>query len=209
MIITWYGQSCFKVQTKDISFYIDPFDKSIGLRPPQGSADLVMISHEHYDHNNVQAFKDVGFLINTPGEYAVKGLNIIGIESSHGAEADVKNTIYTINAEDINLCHLGDLGEILSDEQLEKIGNVDILFIPVGEKFTLSVHDIAKVISAIEPKIIIPMHYKIEGLNIDLESIDKFIKEIGLNPEKDSKLAIKSKDLEGNEKMRLVVLEKV
>lgn len=208
MIINWYGQSCFRIQTKDIIIYTDPFDKNIGLRPPQGHADVVTISHDHYDHNNVVAFKDVDFLINTPGEFALKGLNIQGIDSLHNDKGE-KNTIFIIDAEDLRICHLGDLGEVLSDEQVEKIGNVDILFVPVGEKVTLGVHNLMKVISEIEPRIIIPMHYKIEGLEIDLETVDKFVKEIGVGADTDSKLTIKKKDIDENQSMKLLILQKI
>lgn len=209
MIITWYGQSCFKIQTKDIVLFTDPFDKKIGLRPPQGKADVITVSHDHYDHNNVAAFKEPDFIIDTPGEFALKEINIQGIESFHDKEGKEKNTIFTIEAEEIRICHLGDLGTILSDEQVEKIGNIDILFVPVGEKVTLSMHDLMKVISEIEPKIVVPMHYKIPGLSVDLEKEDKFIKEIGITPVKDNKITIKKKDLEENAPMKVFILDKV
>lgn len=215
MIIQYYGHSCFKITTKpagrgqgDVTIFIDPFDKSIGLRPPQGQADLVLVSHEHFDHNNVEALKGEPTVINIPGEYSVKGVNIIGLSSSHGpaAEPPVSNTAYVLEAEELKICHLGDLGEELSEKQLEEIDGVDVLMVPVGGKYTLNAKQAADLIKKIEPAIIIPMHYKINGSTVDIDDEKRFCAEIGNCPkEKVSKLNIKKKDLEGKN-MEVVVM---
>lgn len=206
MIITWYGHSCFKIQTKpqrgssEVVIFTDPFDKKIGLRPPQGNADIVTVSHSHYDHCNVEALKGNPMIIDAPGEYSKKETQIIGIDSFHdnknGAERG-RNTIFVFESEDLKICHLGDLGHILDEKQLDQIGEIDILMIPVGGVFTVNPREAETTISQLEPKIIIPMHYKIKGLTIDIEDEKKFCDEIGGCPkEKIDKLNIKKKDLD-------------
>lgn len=209
MNIAWYGQSCFKIQSKDITLITDPFDKKIGLRPPYGSANIVTVSHNHSDHNNFQVVKDSPFVVDGAGEYEIKKITIRGINSYHdnqeGRERGL-NTIYVMEMEDIKICHLGDLGQnSLVNGQLEKIGQVDILFVPIGGVSTIDWKSAGTVISQIEPRIIIPMHYKISGAKekvLKLDSADNFCKEYGISP-KDAvnKFSIKKKDLpqEGSE----------
>lgn len=205
MIINWYGQSCFKIQTRpqrgaeEIVIFTDPFDKSIGLKPPQGSADVVLISHNHPDHNNTKALKSDPFVIDAGGEYSVKDVYIEGISSFHDNEQGALrglNNIYTIRSEDITVCHLGDLGHILTEKQIDAIGEVDVLMIPIGGKYTLDSKEAEKVIRQINPKIIIPMHYKVPGLNIELADDTEFAKEIGIEVEKGiKKFSFKASDL--------------
>ncbi len=218
MIIQYYGHSCFKITTKpagrgkdDVAVFFDPFDKSVGLRPPQGQADLVLVSHNHADHNNVEALKGEPYVIDIPGEYSAKGANIIGIASYHddknGAERG-ENTIYVLEAEDLRICHLGDLGSDLSEKQLEKINGIDILMIPIGGgNYTIDGKKAVDIIKKIEPKIIIPMHYKIKGSTVDIDDEKKFCNEIGNCPkEKVSKINIKKKDLEEKD-MEVVLMD--
>ena len=190
-----------------MAIFLDPFDKSVGLRPPQGQADLVVVSHEHEDHNNVSALKGEPAVINIPGEYSVKGINIVGLSSEHGPTKNpVSNTIFILESEDLRICHLGDLGADLDGKQLEEIDGVDILMIPVGGKYTLDGKEAVDLIRKIEPAIVIPMHYKINGSTMDIVDEKKFCAEIGNCPkERVSKLNIKKKDLEGKS-MEVVVM---
>jgi len=217
MNIQYYGHSCFKITTKpagrateDIVIFIDPFDKETGLRPPQGQADLVLVSHEHHDHNNVAALKGDPIVINTAGEYSVKGVNIVGLESFHDnneGQEKGKINIFILETEGFKICHLGDLGCELSAKQLEEIDGVDILFIPVGGKYTLDGKKAAEVARKIEPAIIIPMHYKIAGSTMDITDEKDFCDTIGMCPKESiAKLTLKKKDLE--EKKLDVVLMK-
>jgi L-ascorbate metabolism protein UlaG (beta-lactamase superfamily) len=208
MIIQYYGHSCFKIITKpagrgqeDVTIFLDPFDKAVGLRPPQGSADLVLVTHDHHDHNNVEAIKGEPHIIDIPGEYSVKGVNIVGMKTFHdkkgGAEKGT-NTIYILETEELRVCHMGDLGESLSEKQLEEINGVNILMIPIGGKYTLDGKEAVDIIKKIEPEIVIPIHYKINGSTVDVDDEKKFCKEIGNCPkEKIMKINIKKKDLEG------------
>lgn len=216
MQIQYYGHSCFKITTKpagrgaeDAVIFLDPFDKSIGLRPPQGNANLVLVSHNHPDHNNSAALKGDPHIIDIPGEYSVKGVNIIGINSFHddknGAERG-NNTIYIVETEDLRICHLGDLGCDLTEKQLEMINGVDILMIPIGGKHTLDGEQAVKIAKKIEPAIIIPMHFKMKGLVFDIEDEKKFCSEIGTCPkEKVAKINIKKKDL-AEKKMEVIIM---
>lgn len=194
--INWAGQSCFQISVSNsrdhsANIVIDPFDEKTGLKIPNFSADILLVTHQHYDHNNIKAVKPAcagggaPFLIDGPGEYEVKEVFIKGIPAYHddkeGKEKG-ENTIYTIEAEGLRFCHLGDLGQKqLTDEQLEKIGNVDILMIPVGGEFTISSQDAQRIISQIEPRIIIPMHYELPKLKIKLDDVGKFLKVMGKN----------------------------
>ncbi len=213
MIITWIGHSCFKIQDKvgpdGITLTTDPFDKSVGLKAPNFESDIVTVSHDHYDHNNVKALRGNPFVIDSAGEYDVKGVMVEGVESFHdekeGAERG-KNIIYRIEMDDITVVHLGDLGHALNDKQLEKLVGADILLIPVGGKYTIDAKKAVSVVSQIEPRIVIPMHYKTKELKVDIESADKFIKELGLKPTEEDKLKINKRDLP-QEDMELVVLK--
>ncbi len=207
MNIQYYGHSCFKITTKpagrateDVVFFFDPFNKSVGLKPPFGQANVVFVSHQHRDHNNASILKGDPTILETAGEFAVKGMNVIGFETFHddkeGAERG-KNTVFVIETEELRLCHLGDLGTDLTSEQLSKIGELDILFIPVGGKYTIDGKKAAEIARKIEPKMIIPMHYKIKGSNADLSDEKTFCSEMGNCPkDKVNKITLKKKDLE-------------
>jgi len=215
--ISWAGQSCFQISvsnSKDHSadIVIDPFDEATGLKVPNFSADILLVSHDHHDHNNIKGVKGEPFIISGPGEYEVKEIFIKGIPSFHddkeGKEKG-KNTIYLIEAEGIKFCHLGDLGQkLLTDEQLEKIDGVDVLMIPVGGEYTISSTEAQKIISQIEPKMVIPMHYAIPKLNVKLDELAKFLKTMGEDSAApQDKLTVKSSTLPKDGAMEIVVLQ--
>ncbi|MDP3772466.1 MAG: MBL fold metallo-hydrolase [bacterium] len=212
MIITWYGQACFKIQSGETIIAIDPFAKEIGLTPPRFRSDVALVTHGHPDHANVETLAGEPFLINGPGEYERAGVNVVGIETYHdavrGAERGL-NTIYMLVVEDIHIVHLGDFGEgVLRDETLEAIGEADILMIPVGGVYTIDAEQAARVVKQVEPRIVIPMHYKLPGLTPPLESVERFLKEMGASKaEPQEKLVIKKKDLKDDEsKTHVIVL---
>ncbi len=214
MKITWYGHSLFQIITTprknhQVKIVIDPFEKSIGLRVPKLEADILLITHKHQGHNNIKAVAGNPFVIEDPGEYEVKEIMIQGIPSFHNAsKEEVGNTIYIIESENLKICHLGDFGQKeLSEEQLEKIGDIDILMIPIGGGNTISSKEAAKIMSQLEPKITIPMHYALPKLKTKLDPLSKFLKSFGiksLSPVK--KLSIKKKDLPADE-AKIIVLE--
>ncbi len=190
----------------------DPFDKSIGLTPPRGQAHVVTISHHHYDHDSLDSLAGSNpFMVDGPGEYETKGICILGLVSYHDSKEGKErgaNTIFIIEMEGIRICHLGDLGQKeLSSQQLDQIDNVDILMIPVGGTYTIDAEEAVHIINQIEPKIVIPMHYKTPGLNIKLDGVDLFLKEMGTKKEAVDKLTIKKKDLPQGEETEIVVMK--
>jgi L-ascorbate metabolism protein UlaG (beta-lactamase superfamily) len=206
--IYWAGQSCFEIEvsnSKDHSatIVIDPYDEKTGPKLPNLSADILLVTHDHHDHNNIKGVKGEPFVIQGPGEYEVKGVFVQGIPSFHdnvqGKERGM-NTIYVMEAEDIRFCHLGDLGQKeLTDEQLEKIDGVDVLMIPVGGEYTIDSSSAQKIISQIEPKIVIPMHY---------DDVSKFLKTMGKpSIAAVEKLVLKESTMPKEGAMEIVVLQ--
>jgi L-ascorbate metabolism protein UlaG (beta-lactamase superfamily) len=216
MQIIWKGQSCFQIITSheknsQVTIILDPFGESVGLRVPKLEADVLLITHDHPDHNNIKAVSNNPFLIQGPGEYEIKGVSIQGIPAFHDQASGKERgqiTIYTIESEGLRVCHLGDLGQKeLTDGQVEKIGNVDVLLIPTGGVYTISAKEATGVISQIEPRIVIPMHYHIPKLKMKLDGLDKFLKTMGIkSPEVLNKLSIKKKEIV-EEKTEVVILK--
>lgn len=186
MDIYWYGQACFKVKGKNATIVIDPFDPDfIGLKLPKPSeleADAVLVTHGHKDHSNIDAVPNEAIEVLGPGEYEIKGVSINGIGVFHDGvqgEERGKNTIYHLEMDGLHIVHLGDLGHTLTEDQVQEIGDTDILMVPVGGNYTIDAKMAAEVVSQLEPRIIIPMHYSLPGVKADLEGVDSFLKEMG------------------------------
>jgi L-ascorbate metabolism protein UlaG (beta-lactamase superfamily) len=212
MDIYWYGQACFKIKGKQATALIDPYDPSmLGLKLPKDtSADLVLKTHDHADHSNTDVAGESAVKIAGPGEYEVKGVAVTGVMTYHDKQKGVergKNTVYNLEIEGVNIVHLGDLGQILEEDQLEEIGSVDVLMIPVGGVYTIDAKDAARVVAQLDPKIVIPMHYKLDDLKVDLEPLDNFLKEMSVeNVAPLPKLSITKDKLP--EEMQVIVLSK-
>ncbi len=179
--IRWHGHACWEI-TNDLTLVTDPHDgKSIGIPAPSVAGDIILVSHNHYDHNSVKSVEKDGSKIITDGRKRnISDIDIRGIESYHDEEHGAKrgnNLMYIFTIEGIRFCHLGDLGHELDDDTVEKIGEVDILFIPVGGTFTVDDKQSWNVIDKIKPKIIVPMHYKIGGLSLPIAGIDPFLEQ--------------------------------
>lgn len=183
MEIFWLGQAAFKLKGKGATVIVDPYDPSIGLKWSKLEADIVAVTHDHPDHNNTAGVTGASYVAAGPGEYEIKGVAFTGVPSWHDnkeGEERGRNTIYIFNIDGVKICHLGDLGQHqLTETQLEEIGDVDVLLIPVGGVFTISASEAAKIVAQLDPKIIIPMHYKIPGLSVELEPAEHFLKEMG------------------------------
>lgn len=192
MEIQYLGHSCFRIKGKDAILLTDPYSPQIGLKLAKTSADIVTISHQHYDHDNSAVVigttkRQNPFIISGPGEYEISGVFVYGLASFHDQVKGTKrgtNTIYIINIDGIKLAHLGDLGHRLTDEQLEEVNGVDILFVPVGGKYTIDAQQAVEVVGQIEPRIVIPMHYKVSGLKIDIAPVEEFLKDMGVEETK-------------------------
>ncbi|MBU3925655.1 MBL fold metallo-hydrolase [Patescibacteria group bacterium] len=201
MIITYYGISCFKVQSGETVLAFDPPSKESSFKSPRFQANAVLITNNHKDHNGWENLsskiedKDL-IVLDGPGEYELEGIYIKGIQSAG------QNTIYSLNFEGITLCHMGNFSEKeLRPEIKEAIGEIDILLAPIDGDGVLDAQEAAKISSRLEPSIVIPMHYK------DNKSLKNFLDEFGNGTTKPSdKLTIKKKDLIAG-KIQVVVLE--
>ena len=198
MIINWYGQNCFKiisqkVKNGSVSIIIDPPEKETGIRGPKIDSDILLMTDplRKVDSGN-------HFLIQGAGEYDINGVYIQGVSVS-GTENKI--TAYTIETEDINICHLGFLGQKeLTSDQLEAINNIDILMVPVGGGKSINAEEAIKIMAQIEPKIIIPMNYRTQKTKAKTDGIDNFLKTLGIKSiDFLPKLSVKKKDLSGEE----------
>jgi len=183
MDITWFGQSCFRLRYKAATIITDPFNGDIGLKLPRQKADIVTISHEHPDHNNLKAVSADARVFRGPGEYERAGIFIFGIPTFHdrrNGRDRGRNTAYLIEGDGLSVCHLGDLGHVPTQAQIEQLNALDVLFIPVGGNSTLTAAEAAEVISLLEPKVVVPMHYQLPGLQVKLDPVTKFLKEMGV-----------------------------
>lgn len=212
MDIYWYGHACFKIKGKNTSIIIDPYDPEFtGIKLPKDlSCDIAIKTHDHKDHSNLEILTENPVIVAGPGEYEISGVAINGISVFHdkqnGSERG-KNTIYNISLDNLNIVHLGDLGHVLSETQIEEIGEADILMVPVGGTYTIDAADATQVVAQLEPKIIIPMHYGIEGLKFPLDPPETFLKEMGVeNPESINKLTITKEKLP--EEPQVIILNK-
>jgi len=177
--IRWHGHACWEV-TNDLTVVTDPHDgRSIGIPAPNVTGDIILVSHDHYDHNSVKSVeKEKSKVITDSRKRTISEIEIKGIDSFHDESKGSKrgsNIIFRFVIDGIKFCHLGDLGHELDEETVEKIGDIDILFIPVGGTFTLDSKKSWKVINKIKPKIAIPMHYKIGGLSLPIADIEPFL----------------------------------
>lgn len=214
--IYWYGQSYFKIKGKSSTVVVDPYSTEFtGLKTAKIDANVVCVTHEHEDHNNSSSVSAIGevppFLISGVGEYEIGGVNVVGVASYHDdkkGEERGKNTIYQIVVDGVNIVHLGDLGQKeLTQTQVEMLSGADVLLIPVGGTFTIDAKEAPAIIAQLDPKIIVPMHYKVDGLKFDLLPVDDFLKAMGKeNVEKLPKLSVSADKLP--EEPQVVLLEK-
>jgi L-ascorbate metabolism protein UlaG (beta-lactamase superfamily) len=182
MEITWLGHSCFKIKGSQATVITDPYSPELGYKLGRFNARIVTVSHQHPGHCYVQGIGGQPRVVKGPGEYEISGVLIIGIATFHDGEGGKKrgkNTVYLMEIDEVSVCHLGDLGHVLNPEQVEEIDNVDVLLLPVGGVSTINASKAAEVVRQLEPKAVIPMHYKTPALKRELEPVEQFLKEIG------------------------------
>ncbi len=204
MQIQYFGLSSFKITTKEATIITDPFHKDSGLTPPRGAADILMLSEKNSKkYSAVSGVSGEPFLVSDPGEYDIKGVSIAGIPLK---QENGYVTVFLIESEDIrilNLTHIKDWN--IKEDELESLGEIDILLLPVGGNTVFSASQAAKVVNEIEPKIVIPSEYKMPDLIFDLDGVEKFVKEMGGKKEEMEKLTVKKKELT-EEGTKLVIL---
>ena len=177
------GHSCFRIKGSHTTVITDPYSPNSGYSLGKQTARIVTISHQHPEHSFVSGIGGEPRQVKGPGEYEIGGVMIVGMPTFHDAEKGKtkgKNTIYLIEIDDITVCHLGDLGHVLTAEQAEELGNIDVLLVPVGGVSTINASKAAEVVRQLEPKIVMPMHYKTLMLKRELEPVDKFLTEMGV-----------------------------
>lgn len=184
MEITWLGHSCFRLRGRDVAIVIDPPDRTTGYALPKLTADVVLVSHDHPGHNNAAAVAGAARVLNGPGEYEIKGVPIVGVQTTHDGEGGRRrgrNVAWIAHIDDVNVCHLGDLGAPLNSEQAEALGTVDVLLVPVGGHNTINAAQAAEVVTLLEPKIVVPMHYQTEARRAEtaLDGVEGFLREQG------------------------------
>lgn len=183
MDINWLGHSCFKIKGAQVTVITDPYSPDLGYSLGEPAAKIITVSHQHAGHSYVQGIGGEPKLVAGPGEYEISGVLIIGITTFHDDENGTrsgKNTAYLIEIDGITICHLGDLGHVLTSGQVEEMDNVDVLLLPVGGASTIDAAMAAEVVRQLEPKAVVPMHYQTEALKGKLEPVDGFLKEMGV-----------------------------
>lgn len=181
MIIEWLGHSCFLFTTNQGTRIItDPFDEKVGYPLPRLQADIVTVSHHHFDHDSVHLLSGQPQIFEGVGTHVVRDVTLRGISAFHDHEQGEKrglNTIFTFDIEGLHLAHLGDLGHPLDEERFQLLGRIDILFLPVGGFYTIDVTEAAEIVSQINPRIAIPMHYKYnDSIQLPIANIQGFLK---------------------------------
>ena len=183
MEITWLGHSCFRIKGKDAIVITDPCHPSLGYTLGKLQADIVTLSHFHPGHSYSEAITSEFKEIRGPGEYELKGIFITGIATFHDSDRGDKlgkNTVYVLEMDGVTLCHMGDLGHLPASQLMEAIGDVDVLFLPVGGVSTIAGSTAAEIVRHLSPKIVIPMHYKTSAEVKDFEPVDRFLKELSI-----------------------------
>ncbi len=178
MRIVWHGHSCFEIAGRS-TVVVDPHDgKSLGIKAPSARADIVLITHEHFDHNCARVIRGEFTTIREPGKRELKGVRILGLPAHHDdarGEKRGKVTIFRFVMDGFTFCHCGDLGEDLAEEQVRSIGEVDFLFVPVGGVFTLDGAEARRLVERISPRVAVPMHFRYGGLSLSIQTVDGFL----------------------------------
>ena len=183
MRIKWLGHACFLLTSENGTRVVtDPFDKTVGYAAPAVEADIVTTSHNHFDHNHVSVVRGDFIIIDGAGSFSEKGINITGVSAFHDENKGAKrgaNIIYRYDIDGVKVCHCGDLGHVLSPEQVSEIGEADVLLIPVGGTYTLDAAGASEVVRQLRAAVTIPMHYKTPAINFPIDGVDKFLAAAG------------------------------
>ena len=182
MDITWMGHSCFRFRSDELTVITDPYPESIGLEFPEQKPILATVSHPHINHSCEDKLGNSPRVLKGPGEYELAGIYITGIMTPRGEDdpPDKRNTAYLFEIENLRVCHLGDVSSKLLPKQVQEISPLDILLAPVGGVCTIGVAGIAEMIRALSPRVVIPMHHRVPGLQVELNPVDDFLREMGI-----------------------------
>jgi L-ascorbate metabolism protein UlaG (beta-lactamase superfamily) len=210
MEITWLGRSCFRIRAKEATVVTDPYDnKTTGYTLGRPTADIVTVSHSDPAHSNVDGVGGTPKAIEGPGEFEIAGASIIGVTTYRGKEKTIesgRNIAFVIELEELRVGHLGGIGHVPTSDQVEEMGAVDILLVPVGGDDSLEAAAAAETVSLLEPKLVIPMNYKTDVERATLDPVDRFLKEMGAkSPEHHAKVTVTRTSLP--EEMQILVVD--
>lgn len=180
MELTWYGLSCFRITERNYATVVtDPYADSLGLPGLKLKADIATISHEAKGHSDMKGISGLQHTINGPGEYEMGGVFITGISTNHTTKVS-HNILYVFDYGNLTVAHLGDMQKVPTQTQIEALEEINILLVPVGGGSSLNAAQAAELVSMLEPNFVIPMHYALPGLKIELDGVDRFLKEMGV-----------------------------
>jgi L-ascorbate metabolism protein UlaG (beta-lactamase superfamily) len=192
MEITWYGRACFRLKGRDATVITDPCPPSTGFVAGKHDVELLTISHDHADHTYTRSIT-AGMTLKRPGEYEFSDVLVTGVRTFHdgsrGAERG-ENIVFSVEIDGVHIAHLGDLGHLLTEEQLSELGPVDVLLVPAGGVMILPPAEAAEVVSQVSPKIVIPMHYQVDGGSTDMQTVDTFLHEMAVEPIRQPKASV-------------------
>lgn len=217
MEITWYGHSCFRLTERSYATVVtDPFDsKTVGYSPLKLKADIVTVSHDAPGHGSTDVVKGLSHVIDGPGEFEIGGVFITGVATNAGSakkkgkDASSRNTVYVFDYDGITVAHLGDLKQVPTQSEVESLGTINVALVPVGGGGGLNAAKAAEVISLIEPNIVVPMHYATPASKVSLDSLNKFVKEMGLSkPEVQPSLKVSRSGLPDETKVFVLEYQK-
>ncbi len=198
MEITWYGRACFRLKGRDATVITDPCPPSTGFVAGKHDVDLLTLSHGHADHTYTRSIT-AGLTLTRPGEYEFHDLLVNGIRTFHDAQGGTErgeNMVFSFEVDGVHIAHLGDLGHLLSEEQLAELGPIDVLLVPAGGNFTLTPAEAAEVVSQMSPRLVIPMHFATDGASNDLQGPEKFLQEMAVtDPMRQPKAVVTSSSL--------------
>jgi L-ascorbate metabolism protein UlaG (beta-lactamase superfamily) len=182
MEITWYGRACFRLKGREATVITDPCPPSTGFVAGKHDVDLLTLSHADADHTYTRSIT-AGLTLTRPGEYEFHDLLVNGIRTYHdavGGQERGENVVFSFEVDGVHIAHLGDLGHLLSEEQLTELGPIDVLLVPAGGVYTVTPAEAAEVVAQLSPKIVIPMHYAVDGGSTDLQGPEKFLQEMAV-----------------------------
>ena len=207
MEITWYGRACFRLKGKEATAITDPCPPATGFVAGKHDVDLLTVSHAHPDHSYTRSIT-AGLTLTRPGEYEFHDLLVTGVRTYHdgarGAERG-ENMIFAVEVDGVHVCHLGDLGHLLTEEQVAELGPIDVLLVPVGGTTTVTPAEATEVVSQLSPKLVIPMHFAIDGASGDLMSPETFLHEMSVEPIRQPKAIVTPSSLP--DETQVVLLE--
>jgi L-ascorbate metabolism protein UlaG (beta-lactamase superfamily) len=193
MEITWHGLSCFRLKERNLAAVVtDPYHSHLGLPPLRLKGDVVTVSHDAPGHSNLDAVSGYDFALTGPGEYEIGGVFITGIATAQKKKAR-PNVLFMFDFDGLTVAHLGDMSKVPTQTQIEALEQVNVLLVPVGGGNSLNAAEAAELVSMLEPNIVVPMHYRIPGLALELDGAERFLNEMGVtDPSEESSLKLTS-----------------